>query len=183
LKSKTVLFYRLYRIVRPFTNFQDSCDMSRPFLEKDHFFMNHALAQAQRAFDNDEVPVGAIVVNPEGIIVARGYNKVEMRKCQTAHAEMIAVQKACKKLGDWRLDGYWVYVTLEPCSMCMSFMKLCRVSGVVYGADSPLFGYHLDKDAGLRVYNRNAVQIVSGVCAEEAVSLLKRFFQKKRKKE
>jgi len=138
--------------------------------------------QAHKALDNDEVPIGCIVVDPDGQRVATGYNRVEKRGCQTAHAEMIALQKVCKKLGDWRLDGYWVYVTLEPCSMCFSFMKLCRVAGVVYGADSPLFGYHLDKDAGLRVYNKNAVQIFGGVCAERSVSLLKQFFQKKRKK-
>lgn len=156
--------------------------MTRQFLKDDTFFMERALDQARRALQKDEVPVGAVVVDPAGNIVARGYNQVEKRGCQTAHAEMLAMQKACKKLGDWRLDGYWVYVTLEPCSMCMSFMKLSRIEGVVYGADSPLFGYHLDKDAGLRVYNRNAVKIVKGVCAEKSVSLLKHFFQRKRKK-
>ena len=144
--------------------------------------MKQALTQARRALARDEVPIGAIVVDPQGKVVARGYNQVEKRGCQTAHAEVLALQEACKKLGDWRLDGHWVYVTLEPCSMCFSLMKLCRIAGVVYGAESPLFGYHLDKDAGLRVYNRNAVQIVAGVCAEKSVSLLKRFFKSKRKK-
>lgn len=150
---------------------------------KNHvFFMKKALVQANRALERDEVPIGAVVVNQEGKIVGRGWNQVEKIGCQIAHAEIIAMKKACKKLGDWRLEGHWVYVTLEPCSMCMSFMKLSRVAGVVYGADSPLFGYHLDKDAGVRVYNRNAVEIVKGVCAETAVSLLKHFFQSKRKK-
>ena len=144
--------------------------------------MEHALAQARMAFECDEVPIGAIVVSPERTIIGRGYNKVEGQGCQIAHAEMRAIQKACRNVGDWRLDGHWVYVTLEPCSMCMSFMKLSRVAGVVYGAESPFFGYHLDKDAGLRVYNKNTVQIVGGICAEESVSLLKRFFQNKRKK-
>ena len=153
-----------------------------PFAKTDQFFMRQALAQARRALERDEVPIGAVVVDPTGTVVARGHNQVEKRGCQTAHAEVLALQKACKKLGDWRLDGYWVYVTLEPCSMCMSLMKLCRIAGITYGADSPLFGYHLDKDAGVRVYNRNAVQIIKGVCAEESASLLKQFFQKKRKK-
>lgn len=153
-----------------------------PFTKDDRFFMKHALVQAYRALEHDEVPVGAIVVSPKGIIIGRGYNQVEKQGCQIAHAEMLAIQEACKHIGDWRLDGHWVYVTLEPCSMCMSFIKLSRVAGVVYGAESPLFGYHLDKDAGLRVYNKNTVQIVRGICAEESVSLLKRFFQNKRKK-
>lgn len=156
--------------------------MTRPVVKDARFFMQHALAQARKALACDEVPIGAIVVAPDGTIVGRGYNQVEKRGCQVAHAEMRAIQQACKKLGDWRLGGHWVYVTLEPCSMCMSFMKLSRVAGVVYGAESPLFGYHLDKDAGHRVYNKNTVQIQAGVCAEEAVSLLKQFFKNKRKK-
>ena len=155
--------------------------MTRTFSTKDIFFMEQALVQAHKAMDNDEVPIGAIVVDPDGQRVATGYNCVEKRGCQIAHAEMIALKKACTKVGDWRLDGYWVYVTLEPCSMCLSFMKISRIAGVVYGADSPLFGYHLDKDAGLRVYNKNALHIVGGVCSEKSVSLLKQFFQKKRK--
>jgi len=150
---------------------------------KDHvFFMSQALRQAQVALEADEVPVGAVVVDPTGTIVARASNQVKAQGCQIAHAEMLAVQQACKKLGDWRLDGYWVYVTLEPCSMCMNFMKLSRVAGVVYGAQSPLFGYHLDKNDGVRVYNSNAVEIVGGVLAKKSASLLKQFFKNKRKK-
>jgi len=156
--------------------------MIGPYSKPNSFFMEQALKQAEKALAHDEVPIGAVVVDPNGVIVARGYNQVEKKRCQTAHAEMIALQKACKKLGDWRLNGYWVYVTLEPCSMCMNFMKLSRIAGVVYGADSPLFGYHLDKDAGHRVYNKDAVQIIGGVCSEKAVGLLKHFFKNKRKK-
>ncbi len=144
--------------------------------------MEHALAQAQKALKSDEVPIGAVVVCPKGKIISRGYNKVAQKGCQIEHAEMTAIKKACKKLGDWRLEGCWIYVTLEPCSMCFSFIKLSRMAGVVYGADSPLFGYHLDKDAGLRLYNRNALEIVRGVCEKRSVSLLKQFFKKKRNK-
>jgi tRNA(adenine34) deaminase len=156
--------------------------MTKPVVRDAHFFMKQALAQARKALACDEVPIGAVVVSPEGIIVGRGYNQVERYGCQIAHAEMRALAQACKKVGDWRLNGYWVYVTLEPCSMCMNCMKLSRVSGIVYGAESPLFGYHLDNDAGHRVYNKCPVQIQKGVCAEEAVSLLKQFFKNKRKK-
>ena len=91
--------------------------MTRTFSTKDIFFMEQALVQAHKAMDNDEVPIGAIVVDPDGQRVATGYNCVEKRGCQIAHAEMIALKKACTKVGDWRLDGYWVYVTLEPWSM------------------------------------------------------------------
>lgn len=156
--------------------------MTKPAVKDAHFYMQKALAQARRALAADEVPIGAVVVAPDGTIVGRGFNQVEKRGCQIAHAEMLAVQQASKKQGDWRLLGHWVYVTLEPCSMCMNFMKLSRVAGIVYGAESPLFGYHLDNDSGHRVYNKIAVQIQKGVCAEEAASLLKQFFQKKRKK-
>ena len=156
--------------------------MDNMFEEKRIFFMTQALAQAREALKQDEIPIGAVVVDPTGKIVARAHNLVQQQGCQIAHAEMLALQKACAKLGDWRLDGYWIYVTLEPCAMCMNFMKLCRIAGVIYGADSPLFGYHLDKKDGVRVYNNNAVQIFGGVCAEKSASLLKQFFKKKRKK-
>jgi len=144
--------------------------------------MQLALEQARKAFKADEVPIGAVVVDLSDNVVAAAHNQVKAQGCQIAHAEMLALQQACKKLGDWRLDGYTVYVTLEPCAMCMSFMKLSRVAAVIYGAESPLFGYHLDKNDGVRVYNSNAVEIVGGVLAEKSVSLLKQFFKKKRKK-
>jgi len=144
--------------------------------------MTLALEQAAKALQADEVPIGAVVVDPSGQVVAVAHNQVEALGCQIAHAEMLAVQQACKKLGDWRLDGYTVYVTLEPCSMCMNFMKLSRVAAVIYGADSPLFGYRLDKNDGVRVYNSNAVEILGGVLAGKSVSLLKQFFKNKRKK-
>lgn len=144
--------------------------------------MLQALLQAKKALDQGEVPVGAAVVDQFGKVVSLAHNQVEAQQCQIAHAEMLALKDACYKLGDWRLNGYWVYVTLEPCSMCMNFMKLSRIAGVVYGAESPLFGYHLDKNDGVRVYNNSAVEILGGVMAEKSVSLLKQFFKDKRKK-
>src|SRR5437762_5882487 len=106
--------------------------------QKDIFFMQEALAQAQCAADIDEVPIGAILVNSQGEIVGRGYNSVERDCTQRAHAECIAIEQASKKLGDWRLMGHWLYVTLEPCTMCMGLIKLSRLDGIVYGAASPL---------------------------------------------
>jgi tRNA(adenine34) deaminase len=150
--------------------------------EKDQLFMQEALEQAQCAAAIDEVPIGAVVVNPQGEIVGRGYNSVEKDFSQRAHAECLAIEQASKNLGDWRLNGHWLYVTLEPCSMCMGLIKLSRLDGVVYGAASPLFGFRLDNQQDLWVYKKNAFSILEGIKKEESVALLKNFFHKKRKK-
>lgn len=151
--------------------------------EKDRFFMQEALAQAEYAAAIDEVPIGAIVVNALGEIVGRGYNSVERDCTQRAHAESIAIESATKKLGDWRLSGHWLYVTLEPCTMCMGLIKLSRLDGVVYGADSPLFGFRLDNKGDLWVYKKDAFLIIEGVEKEASAAVLKKFFHKKRKKD
>ena len=148
--------------------------------KKDKIFMKKALEQAQKAYDADEVPVGAVVVDHDGNIIGRGYNQVEKKDTQAAHAEIIAISKAGKKKGDWRLNGCWLFVTLEPCAMCMNLAILSRIEGVIYGADSPLFGYQLDKDLSFQVYKRDTISIVSGVGAEQAAELLKDFFRLKR---
>jgi tRNA(adenine34) deaminase len=150
--------------------------------EKDLFFMQEALEQAECAVAIDEVPIGAVVVNAHGEIVGRGYNSVERDCTQRAHAECIAIEHASKKLGDWRLNGHWLYVTLEPCSMCMGLIKLSRFNGVVYGASSPLFGFRLDNHEDLWVYKKDAFSIIEGIKEEESAALLKDFFHKKRKK-
>lgn len=150
--------------------------------EKDHELMQQALIEAHKAYEIDEVPIGAIIVNAEGVIVARTHNSVERDCTQRAHAESLAIELAGKTLGDWRLNGYWLYVTLEPCSMCMGLITLSRLSGVVYGASSPLFGFSLDKQDDLWVYKRDAFSIIEGVKCEESANLLKQFFHDKRKK-
>lgn len=144
-------------------------------------YMKQALTQARKAYESDEVPIGAVVVRGDGTVIARAYNQVEKKNTQTAHAEMIALVKATKSIGDWRLDGVWVYVTLEPCGMCMAFMQLSRVAGVVYAAGSPLFGYRLDNAKVLPLYKRRALQIIDAVGARESQDLLRRFFKEKRK--
>ena len=149
---------------------------------RDMFFMQEALVQAKLAYDIDEVPIGAIVVNPEGDIIARAYNSVERDCTQRSHAESLAIECAGKNLEDWRLNGCWLYVTLEPCSMCMGLVKLSRLAGVVYGAPSPLFGFSLDNQEDLWVYKKGIISIVEGVGGGEAADLLKNFFHKKRKK-
>lgn len=149
---------------------------------QDALFMQEALSLAQQSFEQDEVPIGALVVTANGCIVGRGYNQVEQCYSQAAHAEFIAIQQATIARKDWRLDGCWLYVTLEPCAMCMALIKLSRIEGVVFAAASPLFGYRLDNEERLSVYNRDLLMIVEGIGAHEAELLLKTFFQNKRKK-
>jgi tRNA(adenine34) deaminase len=155
-------------------------------IQERHFLMKKALRQAQKAFEADEVPVGALVIDAQGTILARAYNQVESKMTQTAHAELLALRKAGKKLGDWRLEGCWMYVTLEPCSMCFSAIVLSRMGGVVYGASSPLFGYRtvLDKLGPVSLYNDRSLplQVIEGIDTDESSALLQKFFKIKRKK-
>ncbi len=150
--------------------------------EKDREFMEIALAQARKAAAIQEVPIGAVIVNSHGKIIARSYNHVEKNKSQSCHAEILAIAKAGKKLNDWRLEGCWLYVTLQPCAMCIGLVGLCRLKGLVYGAVSPLFGYRLDNSGHSRVYKKDALHIVAGVASQEAAELLQQFFKQKRKK-
>ena len=144
-------------------------------------YMMIALNEAKKAFDMDEVPIGAVVVK-DGVVISRAHNLREKKQRATAHAEVLAIEKACKKLGSWRLDGCVLYVTLEPCTMCIGASILSRVDGVVYGADDPkggslgsLFDVSLIK--GFNHYP----WIVSGICEAECSDLLKDFFKSKRK--
>lgn len=158
--------------------------MSSPYgHDNDQFFMSQAIKQAQLALKHDEVPVGAVVVSPGGKIIGRGYNQTEKRSAQAFHAEMLAIAKAGRSLNDWRLCGCWVYVTLEPCAMCMNLIRLSRCAGVAYGATSPLFGYQVvDKDSCFSVYKENVVKIVAGLCEDESAAMLKSFFIVRRTK-
>lgn len=158
--------------------------MPSPFgKEHDTVFMKLALQQAHKAFRANEVPVGALVVNEKGTIVARAHNKVETKKTQMAHAECLALVQASKKKGGWRLDGHWLYVTLQPCGMCMALISLSRCAGVLYGTSSPLFGYHqVDNDSDHSLYRKDTMHIEAGVADREAAELLKQFFKAKREK-
>lgn len=156
-------------------------DAKTPFgAKQDAYFMDVALAQARRALLHDEVPIGAVVVNQYGHIIGRGYNRVEHTHTQTAHAEMRALTAAAKKQNDWRLIGCWLYVTLEPCVMCMGLARISRLAGVVYATTSPLFGYRLDNASDSPVYKRDVLIIVDGVGAQRSAAMLKEFFRKKR---
>ncbi len=147
--------------------------------------MSRALAAAKKAFKKGEVPVGALIVTSSGEILAEASNKAEASGCQTGHAEMLAIQKACKKIGNWRLDGCWLFVTLQPCMMCLGLASLSRLAGVFYGAPSNLFGFEMPKDGLKGVYK--GLEILSGLKERECAAILTRFFvlarQKSRLKE
>lgn len=102
-------------------------------------FMEEALKQAKKAYDINEVPIGAVIVK-EDTIVSRGYNKREKNNLATSHAEIIAIEKACKKLNSWRLDGCDMYITLEPCMMCLGTIIQSRISNIYIDAVEPKNG-------------------------------------------
>lgn len=102
-------------------------------------FMNEALKQAQKAYNIKETPIGAIIIK-DNKIISRGYNKREKNNLVTSHAEIIAIEKACKKLKSWRLDGCEMYVTLEPCMMCLGAITQSRISKIYIDAKEPKNG-------------------------------------------
>src|SRR2546422_2097475 len=108
-------------------------------LHSDHYFMGEALRQAVRAYQAQEVPIGAVVVR-EGRIIARAFNQMELLKDATAHAEMLALTQAEQKVGDWRLTACTLYVTKEPCPMCAGAMVHTRLARVVFGTSDPKGG-------------------------------------------
>lgn len=143
--------------------------------------MRAALAEGQKAVDEGEVPVGAVVVR-DGVIVGRGHNQTERLQDATAHAEILAIGAAASTLGTWRLSECTLYVTLEPCLMCAGAIVQSRLGLLVYGAHDLKAGA-----CGSRIdvlgepWLNHHVPLVSGVLAEEASSVLSAFFEKKRK--
>jgi len=146
----------------------------------DDHFMRLALQQAQQAQVEDEVPVGAIILNQDRIIAA-AYNQREQLHDPTAHAEMIAITQAAEAIGDWRLEHCTMYVTLEPCPMCAGAIVQSRIPRVIYGATDPKAGavsslYSLLTDTRLN----HTVQVTGGVLAEDCGRILTEFFRSKR---
>lgn len=147
-----------------------------------HFFMREALKEAERAYALGEVPVGAVVVDPGGRIVARAANLREKEKDPTAHAEILALRQAAQVVGDWRLEGYTIYVTLEPCPMCAGAILEARIWRLVFGTLDPLKGaagtvIHLFSHPALGFRGEVLGGILEGECSE----LLKKFFRELRR--
>jgi len=150
-------------------------------LELHAAYMQLALREAQRAAEEGEVPVGAVIVHEERVVAA-AHNQREQLRDPTAHAEMIALTQAADALGSWRLEGCTLYATLEPCPMCAGAILQARLPLVVYGADDPKAGavrslYQLLGDA--RLNHRSAV--ISGVLGQDCGAVLSEFFQRQRR--
>jgi tRNA(adenine34) deaminase len=144
-------------------------------------FIRQALTQAKKALREDEVPIGAVIVK-DGKVLARAYNKMEKTQQATAHAEILCIQKACKKLGSWRLDGCTLYVTLEPCPMCAGAIVNARIDKVVFGAYEPKSGSAESKFKVLTESGLNhKTEYLGGVLLDECSSLIKNYFKGKRK--
>ena len=151
-------------------------------MTSDESFMKQAVKQAKKAYDKLETPIGCVIVH-EDKIIARGYNKRNMKKNTLAHAEILAINKASKMLGDWRLEDCTMYVTLEPCPMCAGAIVQARIPRVVIGSMNPKAGcagsvLNLLQQDGLN----HQVEITKGVLAEECSGLMTSFFREMKKK-
>lgn len=145
--------------------------------DPDVVFMEAALAEARRALDLGEVPVGAVAVH-EGRVIARGHNLRERLGDPTAHAEILVLREAAARLGNWRLEGVTLYVTLEPCPMCAGAVVLARVARLVYGAPDPKAGA-AGSLMNLVQHDRlnHRVELRGGVLADASAALLRGFFR------
>lgn len=145
------------------------------FDNPDEFYMREALRQAHFAYDDDEIPVGAVIVSGDSII-ACAYNQTERLSDVTAHAEMLAITAAANHLGAKYLTGCTLYVTLEPCPMCAAAAAWAHVSRIVYGASDPKRGYTQFSPTLLHP----RTEVATGILADESEALLKDFFKSKR---
>ncbi len=151
-------------------------------MNKEERFMKAAIRQARKAYALEEVPIGCVIVC-EGKIIARGYNRRNTDKNTLAHAELIAIKKASKKLGDWRLEGCTMYVTLEPCQMCAGALVQSRISRVVIGSMNPKAGCAGSVLNLLQMEEFNhQVVLEKGVLEEECSAMLSDFFRELRER-
>ncbi|MBC8177852.1 MAG: tRNA adenosine(34) deaminase TadA [Deltaproteobacteria bacterium] len=146
-----------------------------------YYLMSQAILQAKEAFSNGEVPVGAILADPDGRIIARAHNQPIGLKDPTAHAEILALRKGGAACNNYRLNGVILVVTIEPCLMCMGAVINARIARLVFGAHDPKAGaagslYDLNKDDRLN----HMVEVISGIMEEECGNLMKEFFQDRR---
>ena len=149
-------------------------------IHSDEYFMKQALLEAERAFEEDEVPVGAVIVH-ENRIIGRAHNQREQLNDPTAHAEILALTQAATELGTWRLTGTAIYVTLEPCPMCAGALVNARVDKLVFGCSDPKAGacgtlWNLVQSDKLN----HRMTVVSDMMADDCRRVLQEFFRRKR---
>ena len=149
---------------------------------EDEKFMKEAIRQAKKAEAIGDVPIGCVIVS-DGRIIARGYNKRNKNKTVLAHAELLAMSKACKKAGDWRLEDCTMYITLEPCQMCAGAIVQARIPRVVIGSMNPKAGCggSILNLLQMKEFNHQ-VEVTRGVLEEECSEMLSAFFRKLRQK-
>lgn len=155
---------------------------AREPMATDEYYMQLALAEAEKAAALGEVPVGAVIVR-DNTVLARAHNLRENEQDATAHAELLAIRQACRATGHWRLEGTTMYVTLEPCAMCAGALVLARVQRLVYGADDPKTGavvslMNICNDSRLN----HRLEVQGGVGREQSAALLRSFFHELRMK-
>lgn len=149
---------------------------------QDEIYMKEAIRQAKKAYALGEVPIGCVIVY-EGRIIGRGYNRRTADKNTLAHAEIIAIRKACRKMGDWRLEDCTMYVTLEPCQMCSGAIVQSRMKKVVVGCMNPKAGCAGSILNLLQMEEFNhQVELETGVLEAECSTLMKQFFKELRQK-
>lgn len=141
-------------------------------------YMEIAIKEAKKAEKNGDVPIGVVIVRNNKII-SKAHNKKENKKVATYHAEILAINKACKKLGNWRLNDCTLYSTMEPCVMCCGAIIQSRIEKIIYGIHNEQFG-GIEKvfDSSTSVYKP---EIISGICEEKCKKIVQDFFKKKRK--
>jgi len=156
------------------TNIDELTPEERRIHEK---YMDKAIAQAKRAYANGDVPIGCVIVHDDRII-ARGFNKRNLKKTTLAHAEILAIEQASKKLGDWRLEECTMYVTLEPCQMCAGAIVQARIPNVVIGCMNPKAGCagSIINLLDMKQFNHQ-VEVICGVRRDECSEMMKSFFR------
>ncbi len=135
-------------------------------------YMELAIKEAKKAYKKGEVPIGAVIVKDKNII-SKAHNQKEKNKCVTSHAEIIAIEKASKKLKTWHLDDCEIYITMEPCMMCTGAIIQSRIKKIYYSVENVNFGY-------IKNINTKNIEVEIGMNSDESSNLLKKFFKSKR---
>ena len=151
----------------------------KEYMDRDNYFLKEAVKQAKKAGEIGDVPIGCVIVF-EDKIIARGYNRRNKDKSTLSHAEIIAIKKGCKKLGDWRLEDCTMYITLEPCPMCAGAIVQSRIKKVVLGDMNPKAGcagsiINILQTDGFN--HKTEVELISGPLHEECSGMLTSFFK------